>query len=72
MHMWTRAHERDECVTSVLQLYLVEHVASHGEERHIVSMDASGWRCTRSDQCSAVSVAKAEHARAERAGGRSR
>jgi hypothetical protein len=72
MHMWTREPERDECVTSVLQLYLVEHVASHGEERHIVAKDASGWRCTQCDECGAVAVAKAEHERAERTGGRSR
>lgn len=72
MHMWTREHERGECVTSVLHVYLVDHIASHGDERHIVSMDASGWRCTRSDQCSAVAVAQAEHERVERIRGRSR
>ena len=69
MHMWTRAHERDGCVTSVLHLYLVERVRSHGEERHFVSMDAGGWRCTASEQCGAVAVAKAEHERAERVEG---
>lgn len=66
MHMWTRLDACDEHVTSMLQLYLVEHVASHGAQRHVVSKDANGWRCTGSDQCSAVAIAQAEHERAER------
>lgn len=66
MHMWTRLDPCDEHVTNLMQVYLVEHVASHGAQRHVVSNDATGWRCTQSDQCSAVAVAQAEHERAER------
>lgn len=70
--MWTLDSESDGGVTSLLQLYLVEHVESHGEERHVVSMDASGWRCARSEHCSAVALAQADHERAERMRGSSR
>ena len=66
MHMWTPDNTSDERVTTMLQLYLVEHVESHGEERHIICLDARGWRCTRSEQCSAVVVAQTEHERAVR------
>ena len=73
MHMWTTEQRSpDGRVTSMLQLYLVEHCESHGESRHVVQLDASGWRCTGGEQCHAVAVAQAEHERAGRARGESR
>ena len=66
MRMWTPdEHSSNGDVTSMLQLYLVDRYESHGERAHIVSFDSSGWRCTRSEQCGAVAIARAEHERTE-------
>ncbi len=70
MHMWTadeRASNGD--VTTMLRLYLVDHYESHGERTHVVSFDASGWRCIRSEQCGAVAIARVEHERIQRLNG---
>ena len=70
MHMWT-ADERSSNgdVTTMLRLYLVDQFESHGERTHVVSFDATGWRCTRSEQCGAVAIARAEHERMQRLNG---
>lgn len=69
MHMWTPdGHSSNGDVTTMLRLYLVDHYHAHGEQTHVVSFDSSGWRCTRSEQCGAVAIARAEHERIERGG----
>ena len=72
LHMWTPdAHMSNGTVTSMLQLYRVDHYESHGECTHIVSLDAAGWRCRRSEHCGAVALARAEHERLQRLRGAS-
>jgi len=67
MHMWTPDElSSNGQVTTMLRLYLVDHFESHGEHTHVVSFDSSGWRCTRSEQCGAVAIARAEHDRIRR------
>lgn len=66
MHMWTPdARSSNGNVTTILRLYLVDRYESHGERTHVVSFDSTGWRCTRSEQCGAVAIARAEHDRLE-------
>ena len=70
MHLWT-ADERSSNgdVTTMLRLYLVDRYESHGERTHVVSVDATGWRCTQAEQCGAVAIARAEHERIQRMNG---
>lgn len=64
MHMWTPdARSSNGDATTILRLYLVDRYDSHGERTHVVSFDSTGWRCTRSEQCGAVAIARAEHDR---------